>query len=72
MTEKEEPGQLVGFEAKLRGIESLIKKALQSNSNLTLNLNFYDGANIGQHIDRTDKANVWMNKKLLCYCLLCV
>ena len=63
MTEKEEPGQLVGFEAKLRGIESLIKKALQSNSNLTLNLNFYDGANIGQHIDRTDKANVWMNKE---------
>ena len=33
MTEKEEPGQLVGFEAKLRGIESLIKNALQSNSN---------------------------------------
>ena len=51
---------LGGFGAKLRGIESIIKQAMQQHSNLTLNFNFYDGASIGQHIERTDTSNVWM------------
>ena len=51
---------LGGFGARLRGIESIIKQAMQQHSNLTLNFNFYDGASIGQHIERTDTSNMWM------------
>ena len=49
-----------GFEARLRGFESIIKQAMQQHTNLTLNFNFYEGASIGQHIERTDTSNVWM------------
>ncbi len=49
-----------GFDARLRGIESIIKQAMQQHANLTLNLNFYEGASIGQHIERTDTSNLWM------------
>lgn len=58
--EKETSAELTGFETRLRGLESLIEKAMQQHANLTLNINFYDGAKIGQHIDRTDTSNVWM------------
>ena len=54
---------LGGFGARLRGIESIIKQAMQQHSNLTLNFNFYDGASIGQHIERTDTSNMWMNSR---------
>ena len=47
-----------GFDARLRGIESIIKQAMQQHANFTLNLNFYEGASIGQHIERTDTSNL--------------
>ena len=53
------PDERVGFEARLRGLESIINKAMQHQSGLTLNFNFYDGAHIGQKIDKTDMANVY-------------
>lgn len=49
-----------GFEARLRGFESIIKQAMQQHANLTLNFNFYEGASIGQHIERTETSNMWM------------
>ncbi len=56
----ETPECLGGFGARLRSIESIIKQAMQQHSHLTLNFNFYEGASIGQHIERTDTSNVWM------------
>ncbi len=57
---KEATEGLGGFGARLRSIESIIKQALQQHSNLTLNFNFYEGASIGQHIERTETSNMWM------------
>lgn len=52
------PGQMEGFNARLRGIESIIEKAMQRNNNI-LTLNFFLSA-VGQHVDRTESAHVWM------------
>lgn len=54
------PDERGGFEAKLRGLESIIEKAMQKKSNLTLNFFL---SPIGQHVERTDKATVWMRKE---------
>lgn len=49
-----------GFNARLRSIESIIEKAMQKHNNsLTLNIFL---SPIGQHIERTKDAHVWMGK----------
>lgn len=53
------PEQMEGFNARLRGIESIIKQAMQKNTNLTLNFFL---SSVGQHVERTDSAHVWMRK----------
>ena len=53
------PEQMEGFNARLRGIESIIKQAMQKNTNLTLNFFL---SSVGQHVERTDSAHVWMKK----------
>ena len=61
-TINEVPEEIGGFDAQLRGIESVIEKAMQrQHGNLTLNFNFYSGAKIGQQIERTDTSNLWMS-----------
>ena len=56
--ELDAPEQMEGFNARLRGIESIIEKAMQrQNNNLTLNFFL---SSVGQHVERTDSAHVWM------------
>ena len=57
------PEEWAGFEARLRGLESIIDKALQQGSSLILKFHFYDGAHIGQKIDKTDSANQYYGQR---------
>ena len=60
-TKGENPDNLEGFWAKLCSLEPLIEKLTkQQPAGMTLNFNFYEGASIGQQIERTDTSNMWM------------
>lgn len=59
-SELETPEHQEGFNARLRGIESIIEKAMQKHNN-SLTLNFFLSP-IGQHIERTNEARVLMRK----------